>query len=594
MAFPFYEFFRSITTQRNIKALDRLDAELKRFSPSDMAVVVILASLMAGSTFVMLAETSLSVAVETPASGGTYTEGIVGAPRFVNPVLALSEADRDLAMLVFSGLMKQNTDGTLSPDLATSYTVSEDGLVYTFTISDKAVFHDKTPVTATDVLFTVNAIQNPDIKSPRKTNWEGVLVSVIDEKTVSFTLKAPYGPFLENMTLGILPSHLWNTVTAEEFPFSSLNTHPTGSGPYRLYTIKQNNSGIPIEYVLTAFADGIRSPYIDRIIFKFYGNSEDLQNALDTQEVQAANSISPENAVASGSYTVEEAVFARIFGVFFNQNQNDIFADQAVRSALDSAVDKQRIVRTVVSGYGSVIHGPLPPENTSIVSEENLPGETHTSLARALLEKAGWKLGEDGVYAKTVKKETKRLAFSLVTGNAPELKRTAELVAEDWKALGAEVDLKFFDQNDLNNDILRPRKYEALLFGLVVGHDLDLFAFWHSSQRNDPGLNIALYANISVDKKLETARSERDPNARQKNVREAAEQIAKEVAAVFLYAPHFVYVTPSHLMGVELPSVVNPSDRFAHVDQWYLAKENVWPVFITEQAKAKASAVPFE
>src|SRR3989338_1928898 len=593
MSFSFRNYLNSLTTPRSIKVLGGLDAELKRLSPSDAAIGVVLTFLIASSAFAMLAHTSLSLAIEIPARGGTYTEGIVGAPRFVNPVLALSEADRDLTTLVFSGLMKQNSDGILSPDLAASYTVSDDGLTYTFTLRDTAIFHDKTPVTAEDVAFTVGAIQNPAMKSPRRANWEGVLVSVVGEKISSFTLKAPYGPFLENLTLGILPSRLWREGTAEEFPFSSLNTNPVGSGPYRLGTIRQNSSGIPVEYDLVAFRDGARSPYIDRIVFKFYGKSEDLQNALDTEAIQAANSVNPAGVAESTSHRVEEAVFARVFGVFFNQNQNDIFADQAVRKALDTAIDKQAIVSTVVSGYGSVIHGLLPPNDTRIFSEESIPKEARIASSRALLEKAEWKQGVDGVYAKTVKKETKRLAFSLATGNASELKRTAELVADDWRALGAEVDLKFFDQNDLNNEILRPRKYEALLFGLVVGRDLDLFAFWHSSQRNDPGLNIALYANIAVDKKLEAARSELDPALRQKDVTEAAEQIAGEVAAVFLYAPHFVYVTPSGVMGIDVPSIVNPSDRFAQVDEWYLARERVWPVFITNNTE-KASAIPFE
>ena len=592
MAFSFQDFFRTLTKKRSIKALGGFDAEIRRLSPSDAAIGILLVSLMAGSAFTMVANTSLSTTIEIPAQGGTYTEGIVGAPRFINPVLALSEADRDVTALVFSGLMKANPDDTLSPDLAASYTVSDDQLTYTFTLRDDALFHDKTPVTAGDVAFTVSATQNPAMKSPKRANWEGVAVTVVDEKTVSFTLRAPYGPFLENLTLGILPSHLWSDVTSEEFPFSSLNTSPVGSGPYRLETIEQNSSGIPIEYDLVAFRGGARTPYINRIIFKFYGNTEDLEHALNTGIVEAANSVNPGNA-ESKSQKVKEAVFARVFGVFFNQNQNDIFADQGVRKALDTAIDKQKIVSTVVSGYGSVIDGPLPPDSTRTVLEDARAEEARIASARTLLEKAGWKLGEDGVYAKTANKETKRLAFSLITGNAPELKRTAELVVEDWRALGAEVDLKFFDQNDLNNDILRPRKYEALLFGLVVGHDLDLFAFWHSSQRNDPGLNIGLYANIAVDKKLESARAELDPLVRQKDVKEAARLISEETAAIFLYAPHFVYVMPEYVQGVRLPAIVNPSDRFAQVDQWHLSTERVWPIFIKNKSDAyQESSIP--
>ncbi|MES2014531.1 MAG: peptide ABC transporter substrate-binding protein [Patescibacteria group bacterium] len=574
-------FLSALLKRRDFRYTRALEAKASVLTPSDWLVVGVLGTVMAFTVASMLASISLSLALEVPAHGGTYTEGLAESPRFINPLLAVSDTDRDLTTLVFSGLLRANPDGTLSPDIASAYTISDDKLTYTFTISDAARFHDGTRVTAEDVAYTVRTAENPDMKSPRRADWEGVTVTVIDPKTVSFTLKSPYAPFIENMTLGILPKHIWQDVTPEEFPFSTINADPIGSGPYRVSSLKRNNSGIPIEYHLKAVSEGTRVPFIENFVFKIYANDDELKAALTKGEVGAAHSIDTTSLV--GAHTVNEAVFGRVFSVFFNQSQNKIFAETAVRQALDAAVDKQALVSTVLGGHGAVIDGPLPPDSVTKSQTDSRSTDDRLAGARAILAKAGWKAGSDGILTKTVgsgkKKETLRLAFSLSTSNVPELKRTAEMVADDWRALGAEIELKFFDQNDLNVGVIRPRKYDALIFGLVIGRELDLFAFWHSSQRNDPGLNIALYVNNATDKKLEGLRTEQDQGNRLQKARDIANDITKDAAAVFLYTPYFVYVTPQALSGMHLGTILTPSDRFNAADTWYLRTERVWPIF---------------
>lgn len=573
-------FLRALLKHRIIPTVHTFEKRLSLLTPSDRLIAGTLALVMTFSVGALLASISISLTEVVPAHGGTYTEGLIGSPRFINPVLAISDTDRDLTTLVFSGLLQSNPDGSLSPDLAESYTVSDDKRTYTFVLKDTARFHDGKQVTADDVLFTIRAVENPDIKSPRRADWEGVEVNVIDTKTVSFVLKTPYAPFLENMTVGIVPKHIWQDVTAEEFPFSTRNTEPVGSGPYRVESVKRNSSGISTEYLLTAITSGTRIPYIDHIVFKIYSNAENLKDALNQGKVQAAHSIEPSGTLAP--IALNEAVFGRVFGVFFNQSQNKIFADTVVRRALDKAVDKQRIVSTVLGGHGSVIDGPLPPDSANTAPVET-SAEERILKAREILANGGWKAGADGILTKTIvvakKKETVRLAFSLSTSNVPELKQSAEMVADDWRQIGADVELKFFDQNDLNVGVLRPRKYDALLFGLVIGRDLDLFAFWHSSQRNDPGLNIALYANVDNDKKLEALRTISDPVTRLERARTVAESIQNDIAAVFLYTPYFVYATPPELSGMHLGTIATPSDRFIRADQWFLKTERVWPIF---------------
>jgi len=553
----------------------RREIEKIPFSPSDWLIAGALGAIALFAAGWILAQLSLSFTVEVPARGGTYTEGIVGVPRFINPVLAISDADRDLVQLTFSGLMRTTPEGTLVPDLASGYTVSDDKKTYTFTIRDNAEFHDGTPITADDVMFTVLLAQNPAIKSPKRANWEGVVPSVIDEKTISFTLKTPYAPFVENTTLGILPKHLWESVSPEEFQFSTLNTNPIGTGPYKVDSVVTNASGIPSSIELSAFKEAVRRPYISYMTLTFFEDADKLRAAALADPMLGAHSLSPEGL--ESTHHIEEAVLGRIFGVFYNQNQNDLFADKEVRHALDTALDKQKIVSTLVAGYGSAIAGPLPPD--SVLYTAASTSENRIDEARRILAADGWSQGSDGIFEKKLKKGSRRLSFMLATGNAPELKKAAELVAEEWRTLGVDVTTQFFEKNDLQQEVIRPRKYDALLFGLVVGRELDLFAFWHSSQRNDPGLNIGLYVNNAVDKKLEEARVTDDPQERKQKIQEAAAVIEGEWAATFLYAPHFIYAVPRQLKGVELGTITTPADRFANSTDWYLTTERVWPLF---------------
>ncbi|TAJ15884.1 peptide ABC transporter substrate-binding protein [Patescibacteria group bacterium] len=579
-------FVRALLKRRVNPIIQALEKRVRILTPSDRLIAGVLAIMMVFSVGALLASISLALTEEVPAYGGSYTEGLIGSPRFINPVLAISDTDRDLTTLVYSGLMRSNPDGSLTPDLAESYSISNDKRTYTFVIKSSARFHDNKPVTADDVVYTIRSTENPNIKSPRRADWEGVSVSALDERTVSFTLKSPYAPFLENMTLGILPKHVWQEVSPEEFPFSTRNTDPIGSGPYRVANVKRNSSGIPIEYTLTAVTSGTRIPYIKNFIFKIYTNAETLKDALSQNKVQGAHSIDTTGSLSS--FALHEAVFGRIFGVFFNQSQNKIFADASVRRALDRAVDKESIISRVLRGHGAVIDGPVPPR-TAGTEIATTTSEVAIEAARQILTDGGWKPGDDGVLVKTItvgkKKESVRLAFSLSTSNVTELKQAAEMVADDWRRLGAEVDLKFFDQNDLNLSVIRPRTYDALLFGLVIGRDLDLFAFWHSSQRNDPGLNIALYANSATDKKLETLRTTDDFLSRIDKAQEIATDIRNETAAIFLYTPYFVYRTPADLSGIHLGTISTPSDRFLSADRWYLKTERVWPIFNTKKVE---------
>lgn len=575
----FHKFFKRVAVPHEERALE----SIATFSPLERVVFGFFVILLVGSTLALLFQINEYTLVSVPERGGALSEGVVGSPRFINPLLAASDSDRDLTALVYSGLLRPDARGELAPDLASRYSISEDGLAHTFSIKDNATFHDGRAVTADDVVFTIEHAKDPFLKSPRRASWEGVSVLKIDDRTVQFVLSQPYAPFLENTTLGILPKHIWEEVSAEQFPFSQFNVEPIGSGPFEVNRIKRNSAGLPEFYELTSFEDyALGKPYIDTITLRFYTNEEDLIDAYKRGDIAALNSIAPETLVTLNAERIEHTTLPRIFGVFFNQNQVSAFADQSAREALDVALDKEALVSEILGGYGVAIYSPIPPGVTEQATPEtaSLSSEERLSEARAILEVGGWELNEEtSVYETESDDELRRLSFTLATSNTPELKAAAEFIQASWNALGADVELQFFDTADLNLNIIRPRRYDALLFGEIVGRELDLFAFWHSSQRNDPGLNIALYANITADDLLEQARQASDREERRELFEAFEEEVQTDTPSVFVYAPDFIYVVPEKLQGLELSAVTTSADRFLNVHEWFIESDRVWSFF---------------
>ena len=525
--------------------------------------------------------------VQVPFHGGSISEGIIGQARFINPLLANSPADQDLVSLIYSGLMRKNSDGTVTPDLAEKYEMSKNGLIYTFTLKNKIYFHDGQPVTVDDVIFTINETKDSIIKSPRKVDWDGVSVIKIDDTTIQFTLKQPYSSFLENATLGIMPAALWNNVPIE---LNNANTNPVGSGPYVIKNIIKESSGVINYYELAAFDKfALGEPYIQTMNLYFYSNENDLIQALEKRTVNQISSITPLNAdiLKERNYKIESSVLPRVFGLFFNQNQNRLFTDKVVTGAIDQAIDKDKIIREMLFGYGVEIDGPIPP---NIIAYQKLAGENKTPHEEILknventLAKNGWTKGTDGFLQKTTtdknkKKTTTTLQFSISTGNAPELTKTAELIKQDLSAVGMKVDIKTFELGNLNQSVIRPRQYDTLLFGQIINRESDLFAFWHSSQRKDPGFNVAIYTNPRVDKILEEAFTTINEQERIKKYAQFESEIKKDMPAIFLYSPNFVYVILDELKGFSISHIISPADRFSNIYSWYTKTQDVWKIF---------------
>lgn len=550
----------------------------------DKAFLFIFGSVFILSFGGMLIKINKIYSVEVPDNGGKLNEGVIGAPRFINPLLSVSDTDRDLVKLIYASLLENDGKGNFFPVLAEKYEVSENGLIYTFYLKKNIKWHDGSNFTSEDVVFTVKKAKDPSLNSFQRANWEGVEAEKVDDFTVKFYLKKPYAPFLENTTMAIMPKHIWENMAVEEISLSNFNIEPVGLGPYQVKKIYRNSSGLITSYKLKANKNYVLSgPYIKNINIYFYSSEEKLLEAVKQNKIQLTGFISPQNIdiALKKNNTIKKLALPRVFGLFFNSSNNLVFENKEIRKALSAALDKKYIINEALNGYGAEINSPIPKGSIGFLdSDKNvLNKDEKIKAARVILEESGWRL-VDGVYQKKINNKNVKLSFSVSTSNSPSLMKTAEIIKNTWENMGAKVELKIFEIGDLNQTVIRKRNYEILLFGEILGRDPDPFAFWHSSQRSDPGLNIAMYANNTVDKILEDARIETDITKRIEKYKVFQEKIIEDEAAIFLYSPYFIYLTPLFLNGINIESISSPQERFSNIYKWYVYKAYIWPIFL--------------
>jgi peptide/nickel transport system substrate-binding protein len=523
--------------------------------------------------------------VRIATEGGTFTEGIVGVPRFVNPVLAVTRADKDLSELIYDGLLRLGADGSLENNIADSVTVSDDGLTYNVVLKSDVTFHDGHPLTARDVAFTVEHIQDPALNSPLRGNFDGVKVEVVGDYELNFILPEAYSFFPENLTFGILPEHIWKEAGSEEFPFSPYNNEPIGSGPYKVEKITRSVSGIPEVYVLRANEQYLHgAPKIDTFELHFFSTESGLVDAFKKGVIESVVGVTPDTIAALNmnpeTHHLERIPLPRTFAVFLNPNKAAALRDPAARKALSAAIDRTKLIDTVLGGYGNPLWGPVPPGFGVDVSASTTTTVPSEEDVRTILRDGGWKLNEDsGIWEKEIGGVVTPLSFTIATANQSGFAATAEFLKDAWEHIGASVQIDQFEQADLTQGVIRPRDYEALLFGTHLGRSLDYYSFWHSSQRNDPGLNVALFANITTDSLLTEMRKNTDPETRADQIEEFAEELSEENPAIFLYAPELLYVFPNDVAGASFKGVSDPEERYARVNEWFTETESVWPFF---------------
>lgn len=511
-----------------------------------------------------------------PNYGGEYIEGMAGQPAHINPLLSMSnDADADLSQMIYSSLLKYDDNGNLVPDLAESYDISDDKTTYTFHLRSNVTWHDGAEFNADDVIFTLNILSDPSYKSPLRSSWQGVDISSPDSKTVVMNTRTPYSGFLQNATFGILPKHLWETVQKDNFALTQLNLEPIGTGPYKYSSIQKDSKGNIISYKLVANPNYfLGKPYISKIDFNFYEDETSALSAFNRKEVMGIGGLSPQNIPeikVMKSTNLNRLMTTRYFALFLNQTKSIPLSDDHVREALNLATDRQEIIDKVLGGNGQSVYSPILP---GMIGYDQNMGKVGYDLEKAknILEDNGWKMGDNGIRSK----DGTDLKISLVTTDWEELMKTADVIESQWKKVGAEVSVSGYSISDIQQNYIRPREYEALLFGQVLGSDPDPYSFWHSSQKKDPGLNLSLFGDSSTDQLIEAARTEFDTQKRAEDYAKFQEKLTEEIPAIFLYTPSYIYPMNKQVRGMEVKNLVSPSKRFSNINTWYISTKRVW------------------
>ncbi len=516
--------------------------------------------------------------VTGPSVGGTFIEGVAGAPRAINPLFCdANEADRDLCGLVFRGLMRLDEYGEPQYDLADNVLISGGGLTYTVRLRPDLRWHDGAAVSADDVIFTIGQMQSVDFAGRQDLGqfWRAISVDKLDARTVNFGLKQPAASFLEFITIGLLPNHVLSRTTAAAMPNATFNLSPIGTGSWKVSNVASAGTRVSAVTLVPAFRvrDAVpRSPNFDRLLFRYYISPQATYEALLSGEVDAVGGLPTDlhnQLIARDDITQHSARVARTTALFFNLRRDSgaiLLSDKAVRQALMTVLDRERIVREVLEGQALVADSLFLPDTWAYhtgIRRYTRNGDRATELLRS----AGYELRDiPPSTRKAWQKDGDTLAFTLLTPDDPVRRAVAEAVAQQWRdELGVVVAVQ--PVRSIARDFLATRQFQVALVDLDMSGDPDMYGLWHSAQ-SVSGQNYTGWENKQASQWVEQARLVADRAQRALLYRQLQDALADELPAIPLYHPLYRYAVYSYAQNVQLPPLQSYAGRFQTIDRW--------------------------
>jgi peptide/nickel transport system substrate-binding protein len=530
-----------------------------------VALIGLLAVVSVGAVFLDQAERTGIV----PANGGTYIEGVVGAPQYLEPVLAATDVDQDVVRLAFAGLTQLDRDGSVVPDLAT-FTTDADGKVWTFTIRDDAKWHDGQPVTAADVVYTVTLVQDKAYVGPYSDAFRGVIAVELAPRVVRFTLPDAFGSFAANTTLPLMPAHRLIGVGYRELPRQPFNLRPIGAGPFRVVEADARQVTLVRNDDYYKVHPERARPYLDRIILRSYPAASEALTALSRGEIDGVGGLSTADAERARTFknvSLYSFPTSDYTALFFNvRPDKTTFRDRAVRQAIATAIDKGRVLDLAADGRGRVADEIVPPTSWAYVKDIKRYDRS-LDEARRLLDEADWKDHDgDGVRDKGGVK----LAFGISTSDEPARVSAALQIIDDLKLIGIAGTLRAVPFNDLIAKIVPERTFDALLIGITGGGDPDPYPLFHSSEIADPGHNFSGYFTLPLDRALENSRRTSNQAKRLELIAPVFQTVAVEAPVIFLYFSDYLYAQSKLVQGLRIMPITSPSDRVWNAYDWYV------------------------
>jgi peptide/nickel transport system substrate-binding protein len=512
-----------------------------------------------------------------PVPGGIYSEGIIGTFTNANPLYTTSAPDSAVSHLVFSGLFKYDKSNKLVGDLAKGILVNTNQTRYTVQLKHDIKWQDGAAFTADDVLFTYRTIQNIEAQSPLYTSWQGITVKKLDAYTVAFELPNQLTSFPQSLTNGIVPQHLLGNIKPPQLRSAEFNTSPVGTGPFEWKFVEitgKDTTDRQQRISLSAFSRySTGAPKLGGFNLVTFTDDDHLLSAFNKKQINAMSGLNsiPSYLSKDKNIHIYRTQLTGAVMAFFN-NSNPLLANADLRRALVSGVDRKQLPSTL--GYpveladGPFLHNHLgyDPSVTQLPYDQ--------SSANQLLDKAGWLSSDSGERAD---KDNKPLQLSLASQDTQEYTQVAQYLQRQWAKLGVKVNVNYYSNDDLQNNIIANHDYDILLYGINIGVDPDVFAYWHSSQAavtSQGHLNLSEYKSQASDQALEAGRTRSDPTLRTIKYKAFLTNWVSDAPALALYQPVVTYVSRGPVFNYERDSANSSSDRFYNVSQWMIRQRH--------------------
>jgi peptide/nickel transport system substrate-binding protein len=403
----------------------------------------------------------------------------------------------------------------------------------------------------------------------------GVQAEKIDDYTFRLILSQPFSPFLSTLTFGILPKHVWFDIykmSPQNVFLTEYNLEPIGSGPYMFSSLVKNKAGNIKSYQFTPYPNYYGSkPYLKEINIIFYSDVYTAADDLARKDIDGLFAVPRDmkNSLVkkNNDLNIYNMKLPQYTALFFNQDlSKKVLAKDEVREALVWGVDRQKIINDVLNGEAQAVYTPILPGYIGHNADVEKYG-LDIEKGKQILEDTGWKIKDDGNPYR--QKDGQVLEFTIYTVDQPEYTQVIDILKQNWEQMGFKINISLFSAEDIQEQVIKDRKYEALLFGEITGSDPDPYAFWHSSQQEHPGLALAIFYQKEIDKLLEDGRKTINEEERRLAYFHFQNVLAEEIPTVFLYSPTYIYAVSHKVQGISAKDVPLPSARFLDIVNWY-------------------------
>lgn len=504
--------------------------------------------------------------------GGEYTEATLGEVKSMNPLYATTNSEKVLAKLMFANLTSPDISGHIGMDLAKSVTMDETGKIWTVVLRDNLQWSDGEPITADDIIYTVNLIDDDSAKTTISVDFSNVELEKVDEKTVTFTLPSAYMDFVDTLEFPLVPSHLLKDINPALVYEDGFSSNPVGSGPF-VFKALQPGSGTN-NYLQMVYLSRNENYYGGKTkLASFNVRSYDSLDKIAAAVKDSLVTATAENIDAS-KLKINNRTKLTNGGVFaFFNTQSPVLKSQTLRKAIRSGVDMEK-VREGLSEMRKLDYPFLESQEEGLTYPE-LPEHDVEGAKELLMEK--YKYDEAG---KLVDENDELVTVNLAVRKREPIRTVAERFANELRELGFTVVFNEFDDTQQNMDffaqVLRPRDYDILFYEIDLGVSADPFVYYSSSQANSGGWNFSNYGNALVDDALLTARVTTDEQLRTAKLNAFLQRWVNEVPAMGIYRSVMEYYYQDEVrIFSDDANFTDPLDRFSDVKYWATSKTTV-------------------